>query len=100
MPRGRLEGIVHRLVANLKKKGLFLFGGRTHFFEPTEGLIGQKVCVVSFECLAFAIDIEGRIKVSALTRKADPVIETLARRIVLMAHVPLADIASQVSRIL
>ena len=93
-----LEGVVDRFVTNLEEERFSFFGGRSDFLEPTDGLVGQQVGVVSLEVFSFAVDIEGRIEIGSLSGETDPVVEALAGSVVFMAHVPLPDVTGAVAR--
>ena len=95
-----LKGVVDCLVSDLQKEGFALLGRRAYFLEPVNRLVGQKVGVVSLEGFSFAVDVEGRVEIGSLTGETDPVVEALAGSIVLMAHMPFADVAGAVSSIL
>ena len=71
MAGGGGEGVVDSLIAEVEEEGLV--GGS--FLEPLDGLVGQDVRIVALEGLAFAIDVELRIEVGALSLEADPVVE-------------------------
>ena len=87
------EGVVDSLIAEVEEEGLI--GGS--LLEPLDGLVGQDVRIVALECLPFAVDVKLRIKVGALSLEADPVVKAGTRFVVVVAHVPLADIGGAVA---
>lgn len=96
MARGRGEGVVDSLIAKVKEEGLI---GRS-FPEPLDGLVGQDIRIVTFEGLAPAVDVKFRIEVGALALEADPVMKAGTRFVVVVAHVPLADVGCAVAGLL
>ena len=96
MARGRGEGIVDGLIAEVEEEGLI--GGS--FLNPLNGLVGQDIRIVALEGLAPAVDVEFRIEVGALALEADPVVKAGTRFVVVVAHVPLADVGGAVAGLL
>ena len=96
MARSRGEGIVDSLIAEVEEEGLI--GGS--FPKPLDGLVGQDIRIVALEDLAPAVDIEFRIEVGALALEADPVVKAGTRFVVVVAHVPLADVGGAVAGLL
>lgn len=67
------------------------------FPEPLDGLVGQDIRIVALEGLAPAVDVKLRIEVGALALEADPVVKAGTRFVVVVAHVPLADVGGAVA---
>ena len=86
---------VWRFVAETQKKRLFVL-----LFEPVDGEVRDDVRVVALGLTTLAIDVEGGVPVLALALVADPVVEARALLVVVLAHVPLADIGGLVAGIL
>ena len=88
---------MNSLVTNLKVEWRILL---RCLAQPRNCLIGKPVGHIPLECLALSIDVESGIHVDALPGKADPVVETGARVILFMPHMPFADVRSFVARCL
>ena len=86
---GRLERVVHRLEADLQVKPFF-----ANTLQVIEREVGGDVGVVALEFFPAAVDVELGIEVHALTLEARPMVEALARGVVVVTHVPLADVGS------
>ena len=54
--------------------------------------IGGDISIVTLELLPLSVDVEQGIKISALALETRPVVEPLARRVVVVPHMPLADV--------
>ena len=96
MARGRGEGVVDGLIAEVEEEGLI--GGPLP--EPLDGLVGQDIRIVALEGLAPAVDVKLRIEVGALSLEADPVVKAGTWFVVVVAHVPLADVGGAVAGLL
>ena len=93
----RLEREVDCLVSDLEKERLFLFIWLCNLIKPIDCLICKQIRVVSLKRFSFAIDVEGRVKISPLPGIAHPMIKTLSGSIIFMSHVPLANISRSVA---
>ena len=68
----RLKRVVNSLVGQVKEKGLIGIS----CLEPIDGLIGQHIGRVTFKNPPLTVDVEFRIRVSALPLEADPMVKT------------------------
>ncbi len=68
--------------------------------DPLDGMIGDDGRVVAIDPPAGAVDVELVVEVVALAAMAHPVVEAGTLRVVVLAHVPLADVRGLVACIL
>ena len=87
MPLGRLERVVHCFESDLQVKPFF-----ANTLQVIEREVGGDVGVVALEFFPAAVDVELGIEVHALTLEARPMVEALARGVVVVPHVPLTDV--------
>lgn len=92
---GGLERIVDGLKGEVHHKGCFLVTAVA--FEPRDRLISEAIGSVAFLFMTLSVDIKGLIKVGTLSLERDPVVESFARSIIVMAHMPFADHGSTIA---
>ncbi len=83
---------VWRFVAKAQQKRLLAL-----LFKPVDGEVRYDVRIVAGDLAPLAIDIERGVPVLALALVADPVVEAGALLVVVLAHVPLADVGGLVA---
>jgi len=78
---------VRRFMSQHQQPG---FGVR--LFQPVHRCIRYHRCIVAFDNLPAAVDVEFRVPIIALAFMAHPEVKSRALLVVVLAHVPLADV--------
>ncbi len=88
VPWGGGKGVMNGFVGEVEEEGT---GFIPAFVQPLDGQVGEDVGGIAVEPFASSVDVEDGVKIDTLAAETGPVIESGARIVFFVSHMPFAD---------